>query len=261
MNTLKKSLIAGSLAILAGAGCVKKPVDNPTVTAPTKAEVHFNFHNHFGSDELALNTGTYTNMHGEQLKITIFDYWITNIKLIKSDGTEYAEPESYRLLRGNDIAATGHFHVEDVPAGTYTGVKFTMGVDVARNTSGAQTGALDPAVCTGMYWDWSTGYIQAKMEGTSPQSTLTGNMISYHIAGVQPGYESPREVTLTFPNNMVIGEKAGSIEVKADAAKWFGPTNNIKIADMPTMTYAGANAVKFADNIKGMFSIESVGNE
>src|SRR5690606_605399 len=109
-----------------------------------------------------------------------FNYWITNIRLTRSDGTEFREEESYRLIRG-DKQATTHFHIPEVPAGTYTGIKFMIGVDVPRNTSGAQTGALDPAVNGDMFWSWSTGYIQAKLEGTSPQSSDTVNSsFQYH---------------------------------------------------------------------------------
>lgn len=251
-----KVFTAAAIIAFAGTGCKKKQIVDP----PGKNEVHFNFENYFGNEEMVLNTGTYTTSQSEQITINTFNYWITNIKLIKSDGTEYTEPESYRLLRG-DKHASMHFHVANVPAGTYTGIKFIIGVDVARNTGGAQTGALDPNVNGDMYWTWATGYIQAKLEGTSPQSTLQNNLVSYHIAGVQPGYETPREVTLTFTNNMVVGEKAGSIKIKTDVAKWFGPATPIKIADLPTVTTAGANAAKFADNYKNMFSITSVGNE
>lgn len=247
-----------ALALICSYGCKKKPEPTP---APTTNEVHFNFENYFGNDELELNTVTYTTMNSEQIKLSMFNYWITNIVFIKADGTEYAEPESYRLLRG-DKAATHHFHVADVPAGTYTGVKFIIGVDVPRNTSGAQNGALDPAVNGDMYWSWSTGYIQAKLEGTSPQSKAANNAVIYHIGGVEAGKETPRNVTLNFGTNMVVGAQAGSIKIKADAAKWFGPANPILIDQVATTTHGGSpTSLKIADNYQHMFSITSVGNE
>lgn len=233
---------------------------NPTPTTPTTNEMHFMFHNHFGSDELELNTGSYTNLQGEDLKIAIFKYWITNIVFVKEDGTEYAEPESYRLLdaaKGSSL----HFHVKDVPAGTYKGVKFIVGVDVPRNTSGAQTGALDPNVNGDMYWSWNTGYIQLKMEGTSSKSTEANNAFRYHIGGVGAGQETPKQVSLDFPNTVTIGEKAGSFNVKADAAKFFGPGTPVSIAMMANMMHANAMAAKIADNYKEMFSITSATNE
>ncbi|MCB0697068.1 MAG: hypothetical protein KDC07_06870 [Chitinophagaceae bacterium] len=248
------ALIAGAALLLTS--CQKKE----STVLKTSNEVHFMFNNYFGNEELALNSGNYTTSQNEQVTINTFNYWITNIRFIKSDGSEYAEEESYHLVRGNK-SATHHFHVEDIPAATYTGIKFMIGVDVPRNTSGAQTGELDPAVNGDMFWTWNTGYIQAKLEGTSPQSNETDNAFTYHVGGVAAGMETPREVTLTFGADLVVGEQAGSIDVMADAAKWFGPGNPVKIAMTPTMTMPGAMAVKMADNYAKMFSIMSVGNE
>lgn len=260
---MNKSLIALTVAsFITVSSCVKKPEPTPT-PAPTLSsnEVHFNFENYFDNQELELNTATYTTMNNEQITVSMFNYWITNIVFIKADGTEYAEPESYRLLRG-DKHATHHFHVADVPAGTYTGMKFIIGVDVPRNTSGAQDGALDPAVNGDMYWSWATGYIQAKLEGTSPQSKAANNAVIYHIGGVEAGKETPRNITLSFGTNMIVGSQAGSIKIKADAAKWFGPGNPILIEQVSTTTHGGSpNSIKIADNYQSMFSITSVGNE
>ncbi|MCB9063608.1 MAG: hypothetical protein H6551_00535 [Chitinophagales bacterium] len=255
-----------SVLTLTFSACTKKPdtviTTDPTIpTNPTthdKAEMHFNFHQYFGNEEIVFNTGNYTTAQSEQITISTFNYWITNIKFVKEDGSEYVEPESYRLIRG-DKHATHHFHVEDVPAGTYKGIKFMIGVDVPRNTSGAQTGALDPTINPDMFWSWSTGYIQAKLEGTSPQSTETGNAYQYHIGGVAAGTETPREVMLDFPNTITVGEQAGSMVIKADAAKWF-PTP-MPIASMAIMTHPGAGASKIADNYAKMFSVMSAGNE
>jgi hypothetical protein len=60
-------------------------------------------------------------------------------------------------------------------------MEFMIGVDSARNNSGAQTGALDPT--NGMFWSWSTGYIMAKFEGTSAQSPAAANALKFHIGG------------------------------------------------------------------------------
>ena len=56
-----------------------------------------------------------------------------------------------------------------------------IGVDSARNTSGAQLGALDPA--NSMFWSWNSGYIFVRMEGNSPQSTQPYNKLQFHIGG------------------------------------------------------------------------------
>lgn len=261
MNISLKSIALIAISALTLSSCVKDD-DNSTDPKPsaTTNEMHFMVHNYFGNDEIVLNTGTYTNQQNEQLSITTFNYWITNIKFVKSDGSEYVEPNSYRLIRG-DQSSTMHFHVEDVPAGTYTGVKFMVGVDVEHSTTGAQDGALDPAVNGDMFWSWNTGYIQVKMEGTSPVSTATDNVFKYHIGGVGAGTETPREVSLTFPSALTIGDQAGSVHMKTDAAKFFGPGTAVSIAAKAILMAPGQEASNIADNYAQMFSITSVGNQ
>lgn len=253
LKTITTAILITGLAV---SGC-KKPVEN-VVPPTTTNEFHFNFDNYFGDAELEMNTKEYTTAQNEQITISAFNYWVSNMTFVNSDGTEYKEPESYRLLRG-DKHATHHFHIADVPAGTYTAVKFIIGVDKARNTSGAQTGALDPTESGDMFWSWNTGYIQTKLEGTSPQSTASDKMFRYHIGGVKDGIETPQEVTLTFPQPVVVGDQAGSAKVKVDVAKFF-PTP-MSIAMMSEMMHPNEMAYNIAKGYTDMFSITSAGNE
>lgn len=253
-----KSILLLSLFATVIIGC--RDPQNTIVEPEVTNEMHFMFQNYFGADAIVLNTGEYTNLQGEDLKIDKLKYWITNIKFVKADGTEYAEPESYRLLDASKGSSL-HFHVPNVPEGTYKSIKFMIGVDVPRNTSGAQDGALDPNVNGDMYWSWNTGYIQFKMEGTSSKSTETDNIFRYHIGGVAPGTETPREVTLDLPNTITIGTKAGSFKIKTDVSKFFGPGTPIRIAMMANMIHGGDMASKIADNYKHMFSVTSAENE
>lgn len=256
--TLKSFVALIALSIVAF-GCRKTPDPVEPDPSPTTNEFHFMFENYFGNDMVKLDGTTFTTAQNEDITISTINYWITNIEFVKADGSTYKEPESYRLVRG-DQAATRHFHVKDVPAGTYTGVKYIIGVDVARNTGGAQTGALDPAINGDMYWSWSTGYIQAKLEGLSPASTQANNAFMFHIGGVAAGTESPRNISLTFAAPIVVGEKAGTATIKADVAKWFAP-NALNIAQTPMIMSPGTKAAEIADNYAQMFSITSSGNE
>lgn len=262
-KTLRTAAVIAASALIFTA-CKKD--DDTTVVDPgpntgeNVSQMHFMLHNYFDGNEIELNTGNYTNQQNEQMTISTINYWFTNVKFIKSDGSEYAEEESYRLIRG-DQSNTMHFHVSDVPDGTYKGVKFMIGVDVASSTSGAQAGALDPAINGDMYWDWNTGYIQLKLEGTSPASTATDNAYKFHIGGVGQGIETPREVTLMFPSEVTVGEKDGSIHLIADVDKFFGPSTPVKIADKAIFMMPGQKASDIADNYAQMFRIMKAGNE
>ena len=53
--------------------------------------------------------------------------------------------------------------LKNIPNAKYTKLKFMLGVDSLRNSTGVQDGYLDPS--HGMIWDWNTGYIFFKHEG------------------------------------------------------------------------------------------------
>lgn len=128
-----------------------------------------------------LNTALVHPSSGDTMVFTTLRYYISNIKLKKTDGTWYVEPESYYIVdASSDVGRT--LEIKNIPAGEYIELLYTIGVDSIRNVSGAQTGALSPS--NGMFWSWNTGYIMIKAEGTSPQSP--NGTFSFHLGGFRP---------------------------------------------------------------------------
>lgn len=116
----------------------KKSTDE--VTADTKSTFTIEFENQVNGSPLVLNSTTYKNAKGEDFKINVFKYYVSNIKLSKADGTTYLIPESYFLIDAAKEEST-NITLKDVPTGDYTKIEYTIGVDYARNFAGAQTGA------------------------------------------------------------------------------------------------------------------------
>lgn len=214
--------------------------------------------NTVGNAALSLTTGTYTNANTDTFSIDIFKYYISNIQLVSANGNVYNEAESYYLV---DQASKNskQLIVKNVPYNNYTSISFLIGVDSARNTSGAQTGALD--VANNMFWTWNTGYIMAKIEGHSPQSTDPNKTIAYHIGGFKGVNNALRRVTLTFPNTAnVLQNHTPLVNMKADLAAWFSNPNLINFATTNVVTSVSASSNSIADNYKNMFTITSVIN-
>jgi hypothetical protein len=250
MNKYIKSFLL--VAAVSGTLVACKKQDDPT--PEEKGEVHFNFKNYAGEAALQLGTASYTTPQNEEITVSKFNYYISNIKLMNTEGGEYAEPESYHLLQQDKLGSL-HFHLANVPGGKYKSVSFLIGVDEARNTSGAQTGALDPI--NGMFWDWNTGYIMAKMEGTSPQSKDSTKKFMLHVGGFNGEFNSLRTVTLDFPAPIeVSATESGDLVVKADALKWFAPTA-IRIAERNTFMMPSATTKAMADNYSKMFTLQT----
>lgn len=225
--------------------------------------------------DATLEFGTeYTNAAGEKLKFTTFDYYVSNIVLVKSDGTEYTVPkdESYFLVKHDDPDSK-EIKLSNVPAGDYTGLRFVIGVDSAKSVSpiGERTGVLDPAgAASGMYWSWNAGYIFVKVEGTSPAAPVDPgsgeNIFQYHT-GLFGGYDSPtlnnlKTVNLTVPDEAAFvrqGEEAPHFHLFVDVLEMFKSPTNISIAANP-YSHAGPYSKTVADNYADMFLIDHVHN-
>ncbi|WP_460504102.1 MbnP family protein [Hymenobacter agri] len=227
-----------------------------------KGTVDLAFEQTVGTAPLTLSTQTYTTPAGDQFKITTFKQYISNIKLNKTDGTTYAVPESYFLLDASNVS-TLELPLKDIPVGDYKSLTFTVGVDSARNVSGAQTGALDPS--NAMFWTWNSGYIYTKLEGTSPQAPkqagATEGGLVFHIGGFKSPNNTIRTVTVPFPtgtNLLVRTDHAPEVHLNADIMKMFTGPNTVRFATLSN-TMGGANSVLVANNYAaGMFSVEHI---
>lgn len=222
---------------------------------------------------LTLNTETYQNTSGESFTITKFDYFLTNIRLLRTDGSAYTVPQdnSYFLIRSAD-PTTQQITLTNIPAGDYSQLEFMIGVDSLRNTADVsrRTGVLDPggSHTAGMYWDWNTGYIHLKLEGTSPSAPVdaTGaRNFRYHI-GLFGGYQSrtlnnlrtvrvPLGVNSTAAaNRLAIGSNLTTqLMIQADAGKVFNGPTPIQIAQYPDVMISPISAT-VANNYATMFS-------
>ncbi len=231
------------------AGCQKE-----TSKPEEKGVVQLQFTHVAGNQPLALNTAI-INAFGESLTITKYKYYISNITFTDERDLRRLLPDTYFLIDESSI--NSKVLTVEAPAGTYKSVTFLIGVDSTRNVSGAQTGALDPL--HDMFWTWNTGYIMAKLEGTSPASVLPNQKVEYHTGGFKGEHSVLRTVTLPFGQAYTL-QKDGRwrLTITADILKWFEGAHALSIASAPTATAPGALAARFADNYSRMFTLISV---
>lgn len=258
-----KSLLAFSIAsLLILASCKKDEShddhNQDTTPAPTATEgsLKIKFDNRVGNAVLVLNTTNYTN-NNDTFNVTKFNYYVSNIKLTATDNSVYSETESYHLVKADDVASLT-FDLKNIPVKNYKSITFMIGVDSTRNVSGAQTGALDPA--QGHFWTWNSGYIMAKLEGTSPQSSDLNKKIMYHIGGFKGVNSVLKTVTLPFAIEAIVtSTKTPEVTIKANMQEWFAPTA-ISFSTTPVVHSAGAMAKLISDNYLDMFTVTQVVN-
>ncbi|GAA4402368.1 hypothetical protein GCM10023187_17370 [Nibrella viscosa] len=249
-------------------GCSR---ENPTAIG--QGQLQLAFEHMVGSRPLQPGSTTYTNGSGEAFTVTTLNYYVTNIRLKRADGSEYVVPQdsSYFLVRATDPASQV-ITLRNLPEGDYTAVSYLLGVDSLRNTLGIEMrkGVLDPAGGHqgGMYWDWNSGYIHFKLEGTSPvaPATTNGNTFMYHI-GLFGGYQSRtlnniRSVTIplgSLPARVAAGA-IPRIRLEADVLKVFDGPTTLRIAQAPLVMVSPLSA-SVADNYARMFRFVGLTSE
>jgi hypothetical protein len=252
MVKMRWLLATAGLAIMTLAGC--QPELEGNVSA---APLRINITHQAGGKTMALGTPV-TNPHGETYTLSVFNYYLSNFYLIDTRGTRYTFKDTYFLVKES---VTGSKQIElQVPAGRYTKLGFLIGVDSIRNVSGVQTGALDPA--EGMFWTWTSGYIMAKMEATSPSSKQPAQKVEYHIGGFSGANNTLEWVELDLPAAAEpTGTTISTIALRAEANAWFTGVAPLRIADHANITSPGALAVQVAGNYANMFAVTGVTNQ
>jgi len=128
---------------------------------------------------------------GVKAKLQDLRFYVSNVKLVNSDGVEVAvmlDANDYQLTSGSDTVAlidlenaTGvcagdvgrHTAITGkVPTGTYSTLKFTLGVPESLNHTETST-APAPLDNTDMAWSWQSGRKHIKIE-VNPQKPSTG---------------------------------------------------------------------------------------
>ena len=228
--------------------------------------------NHVFGDQALERDVFYATAAGEQVQVNLLQYYISNIKLRGSNGTMFVVPadSSYFLIRETQPESL-RLTLKNVPAGSYNGIAFMIGVDSARSRMGLaqRRGVLDVAdeqTGQGMYWTWNSGYIFYRIEGYCPQSTMelkSKRSFLYHVGGYG-GTDSARSVnnlrvvSLALPAALVV--KRGvqpKIHVQHDVKKVWGGPNVISIAENP-MAHFNTWSANVANNYATGFTITHV---
>jgi hypothetical protein len=245
MDFKQLAIVAALPLLFAACKKDKDPDPDPPTPPPaaTTGPVKVAMDMTFGMQMLPFELGTvYTHpLTGDELNFSQFRFYLSNVRLQKSDGTWWTEPESYRIIDGASTEGRT-FTIADVPAGNYTAMQYTLGVDSTRNVSGAQTGALAPA--NGMFWSWNTGYIMIKAEGMSPQSS-TG-AFSFHLGGFSgPNNIVTQKQTDFAGGTLTVGSGTPVVKLRANTARLWHNTGT-SVADVNTTHMPGQNAVSMA---------------
>ncbi len=249
--------------LFAVAACTKT-VD-PTPIPENKGTITLNIKNQVNNAIADFGTN-YTNLNGDTFQITKLNYYLSNFKFVKTDGSEYTFPKDscYFLVTLGD-AASHILTFRNVPSGDYKAVKFTLGIDSLKSVGNVNNfvGVLDPARgAHDMYWGWNEGYIFFKLEGSSPQipTDINGNHpFAYHVGGFGIGVNNLKHYNLPFGlQTLMVGPgHSHSVHVVADIAEVFKTPNTVSIFQIPNTAFDTLSS-HLARNYADMFRVDHI---
>jgi len=240
MKTFKTYLLL--IGVISSLVSCSKEDENPVAN-----NVTLHFSNTFKNTPIVLgnaisSTATvHTSAEGQVHHFSELKYVISNIRLIKTGGGEI--PYNINDLdKGATVVnqakpQTLDYVLRNIPSGDYNQIKFGLGVKPELNTLDearfpnfyAEAGAND----TEMMWEWGTGFRFTKIEGfydtdKKALSIHTGSTVEGTAGAYTQGVNAYRDITLTLPNNAVVGKHAPKITIHADFDKLLsGKTNTI----------------------------------
>lgn len=228
--------------------------------AVVPAQVTLRFDHHAGGRKFVPDKEFYKTSANDTVTISLLQYYISNIALLKNDGTTYTIPKNASFFLVKEQFDSSKSIVLDVPDGVYKAITFLIGIDSLTSTLNIEErkGVLDPgkdmAASESMYWTWNSGYIFFKMEGSSPNipADKTGfRQFEYHIGGYG-GYNSPtinniRRVTIELPARSplrVRNHKPATVQIRFDVLSVF---NQLDLKQQHHVMLTPASA-QIADN-------------
>jgi hypothetical protein len=260
MKQFKYIFIALAICLLfVRSGCDKHPKEYPypLPTGTLKLELESDIN----GSKIILNSVKYLNEHLDTFKVSRLKYYVSNIRLKRADGTYYNIPESYYLI---DVSMSNDttINIPNIPVGSYIQAEISIGVDVERNHTGAQTGALDPTVAGDMFWLWSTGYRFVLLEGNYKTAASGGFAgLVFHVSD-DVNYKSTsfNAGTANWTDINIRDGKSTRMHVKANFEEMFKTPTTINF-DVTNNVSGPPDANTIANNYEDMLGLAGIVNE
>lgn len=278
-----------ALALWVLVSCSKDPNDSAA------GNLRLAFQNTLNGEAIVLGDATSseatvnTSAEGQIHHFSEIKYVISNIRLIKADGSEFPyhinDLDKGAWVIDHAQPKSLNHALENIPSGEYTQIQFGLGVRADLNTLDevrfpefyAKAGAND----TEMMWEWGAGYRFVKLEGfydidNKPMSIHTGSTITGEEGEYAQGVDAYRDITLDFQAPISMGLQAAELTIQADFDHLLsGQSHAIELSsgngaeDNATPNiHSAVQMLKFVDNLggdgqqdrSGMFSIVKAEN-
>ena len=231
--------------------CNKKEKEDEDTVVPT-GTVMMHLHTFIEDEEVDLYNIPYSTHDGRAISLKLAQFYISDIELVKLDGSIYKVPDSKALKK----LETDTYLIGDVPVGNYTSVRFKVGLPPTSN----QTDFSNTS--DSVMWFSKTksgdGYIFLNVQGSIDTSeAYTGTLTPFvYKIGSNTNYT---QVEMPEKKFTVVAGEVYYVHLLADFNRLF---KGIKINDNTNLHVntiadnASAVAQKIVSNIPSLFIYE-----
>lgn len=192
--------------------------------------------------EAGLVPGRNYSLHSsnDSVQVNTLRFYVSGIELLRKGRLVFAESNSFHLI---DLDESDSWGIElTLPKGVkFDQLAFNVGIDSLTNVSGAMGGDLDPT--KGMYWTWQSGYINFKLEGTSPVCPARKHRFQFHLGG----YSAPYNCLQTMIGTASPGKETKIIVDLKAFLEGLDMTETYEIMS------PNAKAVELSDGLRNVF--------
>ena len=147
-------------------------------------ELAVEFRADFGGQPLAIQRESYAYPTGEELKVLLFQYYVSDLALLPADGGEPVVLSEIDLLRWRSAGDSAtELRTYRVPEGEYVGVQFGLGVKPELNRQDPGNFAADFVLNEAEFWNPNMRYVFAKIEANADLENdgTYDTGLSYHM--------------------------------------------------------------------------------
>jgi hypothetical protein len=255
MNFEKLFLLSIVMVVL-HSGCKnKKEHVHPD---PENGTLYMHLHTNIDMNEVEAYDTIYTNSEGRKISLSMAQLYISNIELVKSDGSLYSIPDTI-ILKTQDEET---YLIADVPVGNYKSVHFNVGLSAAQNKKTPSASSNDPLNHPEM-WFGSTAQpdsfvfmnLQGKIDTTAAANASEAQMQPFvYKLGTDANY---KKVVMPDQNYTILANQPQYIHLYYDVSKIF---NGVQLNDHGNLSVttpqdnATTLAAQLRNNIPAMFS-------
>jgi hypothetical protein len=253
-------LIFIALTLLSTYSCKKPSSPVSTVDSGT---LYLHLHTNVDTNEVDDLGAVYTCSDGRKISVSKAQMFISNIQMVKTDGSTYTIP-GVIVLKRQEIEP---YFIGKVPVGSYKSVKFSVGLDAATNALTSSAATVDSPLSNSDMWFGSTaqpdGYMFVNLQGSiDTTASATGTIAQMQpfmfMIGTNANYKQ-----ITMPDHTPVYSVAKDsityVHIICDYYKLFSGVklnNSMNLMVMTPADNASSNATTISGNISNMFTYE-----